>query len=69
MSSTLALTAGTRRTAGILLLTVAAVESGGWLMLPYLAHPAADGVGGRSKSRLGRRLRRVEVRHLINDVE
>jgi hypothetical protein len=39
MSSTLALTAGTRRTAGILLLTVAAIESGGWLMLPYLAHP------------------------------
>jgi hypothetical protein len=33
MTSTLLLTPGTRMTAGILLLTIVAVESGGWLML------------------------------------
>jgi hypothetical protein len=33
MNSSLLLTPGTRMTAGILLLTIVAVESGGWLML------------------------------------
>jgi Ni,Fe-hydrogenase I cytochrome b subunit len=33
MNSTLVLAPGTRMTAGILLLTIVAVESGGWLML------------------------------------
>ncbi len=33
MNSTLALSPGSRMTAGILLLTIVAVESGGWLML------------------------------------
>ncbi|MDQ6883351.1 MAG: hypothetical protein M3077_03795 [Candidatus Dormibacteraeota bacterium] len=33
MNSSLFLTSGTRMTAGVLLLTIVAVESGGWLML------------------------------------
>ena len=33
MNSTLFLTSGTRTTAGVLLLTIVAIESGGWLML------------------------------------
>lgn len=33
MSATLSLTPGTRMTAGILLLTIVAIESGGWFML------------------------------------
>jgi hypothetical protein len=36
MNSTLLLSPGTRSTAGVLLLTLVAVESGGWLMLRVL---------------------------------
>ena len=36
MDSTLVLTPGTRSTAGVLLLTIVAIESGGWLMLRVL---------------------------------
>lgn len=36
MDSTLFLTPGTRSTAGVLLLTIVAIESGGWFMLRVL---------------------------------